>query len=337
MRICFSTKQAEGAADGQQPGVQGGAEEVTRGILSNLLKRNLCENIMPVLIQLKDLMERRFSPFLRQLRYCIREILRDFKDDLKDILAGDAQLASEIAHDLENEGKVAKDSQVVPKGPYAPTHGRQSLGRMMHVDCTPNGRSHGDCTPIMDSEAKTNNRGSMSLPKGRKSNPAEGLSPNFGGEGECVSLPVNEVTNSPDRTPGPGTGRKSLGAGGSPVPSEADRRRQDAIARALGVSPTKSPVPAATPKDAQSKDFDFTADAETEEPQNNKTPKRPMAEIQAQIDAENVADTAKADKTPKAGSKENKTKRTAGKENGTTTRKAKRNKSNTQLDTAMTA
>merc|ERR1719456_1444430 len=153
MRICFSTKQADAATDGQQSGAQG-AEEVTRGILSSLLKRNLCENIMPVLIQLKDLMERKFSPFLRQLRYCIREILRDFKDDLKEILAGDAQLASEIAYDLENEGKVAKDSTVVHKGPFAPVQGRQSLGRMMHVECTP--RSHGENTPIMDSEARPN-------------------------------------------------------------------------------------------------------------------------------------------------------------------------------------
>merc|ERR1719265_202648 len=131
MRICFSTKQVEGDGQPPAPGSQG-AEEATRGILSNLLKRNLCENIMPVLIQLKDLMERKFSPFLRQLRHCIREILRDFKDDLKDILAGDAQLANEIAFDLENEGKAVKDSQVAHRGPFAPVHGRQSLGRMMH-------------------------------------------------------------------------------------------------------------------------------------------------------------------------------------------------------------
>merc|ERR1719387_2897386 len=194
----------------------------------------------------------------------------------------------------------------------------------MHVECTP--RAGTPNSAIMDSEARpTNNRGNMSLPKGRKS-ASEGLSPvcppNFGtpsaGGPDSVSLPVNEEPNSPGATPGTanGTGRKSLT---SPVPSEADRRRQDAIARALGVSPTKSPCPAATPQDKRSKDFDFTEETETATRQSNKakTPKRPMAEVQAQVDTADVSDTPKAPKDSKAGSKENKTKRTAGKENGT--------------------
>jgi hypothetical protein len=103
MRICFTTQRAGEDEDGQADGTGDKASaEAARGVLSSILKRNMCENIVPVLIQLKNLMEARHSPFLRQLRHCLREILRDFKDDLKTMLAGDAQLANEIAFDLQN-------------------------------------------------------------------------------------------------------------------------------------------------------------------------------------------------------------------------------------------
>merc|ERR1719210_1201025 len=104
MRICFTTKSAGQDEDGEAEGVGDKAKaEAARGVLSSILKRNMCENIVPVLVQLKNLMEVRHSPFLKQLRHCLREILRDFKDDLKVMLAGDAQLASEIAFDLQEQ------------------------------------------------------------------------------------------------------------------------------------------------------------------------------------------------------------------------------------------
>lgn len=104
MRVCFSAQKAsqddEGEADS---GEKAGAEAAARGVLGSILKRNLIENIVPVLVQLKNLAETKRSPFLRQVRRCLRELLRDFKDDLKAMLPGDQQLAKEIAFDLEEE------------------------------------------------------------------------------------------------------------------------------------------------------------------------------------------------------------------------------------------
>lgn len=151
MRICFTTQKAGQDEDGEAEG--GGdkaSAEAARGVLSSILKRNMCENIVPVLIQLKNLMEVRHSPFLRQLRHCLREILRDFKDDLKVMLAGDAQLASEIAFDLQaQDGYRGED---VPKEPaekpsvphFSGASRRVSLGSMMK---TPNAKT---CTPLAD-------------------------------------------------------------------------------------------------------------------------------------------------------------------------------------------
>mmetsp|Transcript_90837 Transcript_90837/g.265922 ORF Transcript_90837/g.265922 Transcript_90837/m.265922 type:complete len:1504 (+) Transcript_90837:65-4576(+) len=168
MRICFTTQRAGQDEDGEAEG--GGdkaSAEAARGVLSSILKRNMCENIVPVLIQLKNLMEARHSPFLRQLRHCLREILRDFKDDLKDMLAGDAQLASEIAFDLQAQAEApAKEVAEKPMLPHLGGASRRvSLGSMMK---TPNAKA---VNPIADLES-TPLRGSVAgsvIPKARRS------------------------------------------------------------------------------------------------------------------------------------------------------------------------
>jgi len=142
MRICFTTQRVGQDEDGEADGTGDKASaEAARGVLSSILKRNMCENIVPVLIQLKNLMEARHSPFLRQLRHCLREILRDFKDDLKTMLAGDAQLANEIAFDLQNpdgagpqcsEHSAAKEStEKPPLTNFGGASRRVSLANMM--------------------------------------------------------------------------------------------------------------------------------------------------------------------------------------------------------------
>merc|ERR1719410_541749 len=146
MRICFTTQKAGQDEDGEVDGTGDKASaEAARGVLSSILKRNMCENIVPVLIQLKNLMEAKHSPFLRQLRHCLREILRDFKDDLKTMLAGDAQLANEIAFDLQNpdaaeaqHGGNSATKEGTEKLPLTNISGasrRVSLASMMKTPC----------------------------------------------------------------------------------------------------------------------------------------------------------------------------------------------------------
>eukprot|EP00929_Paragymnodinium_shiwhaense_P083575 TRINITY_DN44596_c0_g1_i2.p1 TRINITY_DN44596_c0_g1~~TRINITY_DN44596_c0_g1_i2.p1 ORF type:complete len:1459 (+),score=297.27 TRINITY_DN44596_c0_g1_i2:49-4425(+) len=103
--LCCKEAAAAAEAGSQAQAGDEAAEAVaaarSKVLLSNVLKKTLCENILPVLLQLKQAMEARRSPFLGQLRYCLRELLRDFKEDLQEMLAGDVQLAAEIAYDLQ--------------------------------------------------------------------------------------------------------------------------------------------------------------------------------------------------------------------------------------------
>uniref|UniRef100_A0A7S4VDN2 Condensin complex subunit 1 C-terminal domain-containing protein n=1 Tax=Alexandrium monilatum TaxID=311494 RepID=A0A7S4VDN2_9DINO len=120
MRVCFSPKlagqededspEADGSASGAGASAGSGAAsaatggasgaEAARGAFSGLLRRVVCESIVPVLVQLKDLMEAQRSPFLGRLRHCLCEILREFRDDLPEFLGSDARLVEEVAFDL---------------------------------------------------------------------------------------------------------------------------------------------------------------------------------------------------------------------------------------------
>merc|ERR1719181_2423908 len=68
-----------------------------------MLKTIICQHLMPVLIPLKNLMEKRHSPFLGELRRCMCAIVREFREEVKEIMANDPQLANELAFDLGRE------------------------------------------------------------------------------------------------------------------------------------------------------------------------------------------------------------------------------------------
>mmetsp|Transcript_88251 Transcript_88251/g.244931 ORF Transcript_88251/g.244931 Transcript_88251/m.244931 type:complete len:342 (+) Transcript_88251:786-1811(+) len=126
MRLCFGVPQHRPGQDDECTGEGGGGPgvEAARSLLSEALRRNLRENVLPVLIQLKGLMERHRSPFLGQLRFCLRELLRDFREELREALAGDTQLASEVAFDLREDAR----RSAAPCAPAGPGRGLQSFG-----------------------------------------------------------------------------------------------------------------------------------------------------------------------------------------------------------------
>eukprot|EP00931_Biecheleriopsis_adriatica_P028167 TRINITY_DN16841_c0_g1_i1.p1 TRINITY_DN16841_c0_g1~~TRINITY_DN16841_c0_g1_i1.p1 ORF type:complete len:1438 (-),score=393.32 TRINITY_DN16841_c0_g1_i1:43-4317(-) len=98
MRVCFSPKAA---GPEEEEGSSAACAEAARGVFSGVLKRVVCEKIVPVLVQLKAVMEEQRSPFLGRLRSCLCEILREFGDDeIREFLGCDEQLTEEVFFDL---------------------------------------------------------------------------------------------------------------------------------------------------------------------------------------------------------------------------------------------
>lgn len=109
LRMCFVAKRMSDGDDADpdgEPTTAQQATESTRCALKLMLKSIVCEHIMPVLIPLKHLMETRHSPFLGELRRCMCAMVREFKEEVRDIMAADPQLANELAFDLGRADQV---------------------------------------------------------------------------------------------------------------------------------------------------------------------------------------------------------------------------------------
>lgn len=66
-----------------------------------VVKRNVIENIVPIVVALKRKLATNKSPLMGNLMHFLRELMKDYKDEIKDILAEDRQLMAEIDFDLK--------------------------------------------------------------------------------------------------------------------------------------------------------------------------------------------------------------------------------------------
>eukprot|EP00095_Tigriopus_kingsejongensis_P003824 maker-scaffold2482_size15237-snap-gene-0.3 protein:Tk03824 transcript:maker-scaffold2482_size15237-snap-gene-0.3-mRNA-1 annotation:"condensin-2 complex subunit d3" len=72
-----------------------------KNLISQVVKKNVIENIIPIIISLKHKLEELESGLLDDLMNYLRELMKDYKNEVKDMLAADKQLATEIESDLK--------------------------------------------------------------------------------------------------------------------------------------------------------------------------------------------------------------------------------------------
>ncbi|KAK8371961.1 hypothetical protein O3P69_011980 [Scylla paramamosain] len=73
--------------------------------LTYVVKQNVIENIVPILIAVKHKLEEQRSPLMKHLLLYLKELMKDYKNEVREILAGDKQLAKEIEFDLRRFDK----------------------------------------------------------------------------------------------------------------------------------------------------------------------------------------------------------------------------------------
>ncbi|XP_051012759.1 condensin-2 complex subunit D3 [Acomys russatus] len=76
-------------------------QEAQMKIISQVQKRNFIENIIPIIISLKTVLEKNKIPALRELMNYLREVMQDYRDEIKDFFAVDKQLAAELEYDMK--------------------------------------------------------------------------------------------------------------------------------------------------------------------------------------------------------------------------------------------
>lgn len=105
MRIQPNRGAAASAAEvvemDEEGGESGGALTAARGrVVTQVAKKNLIQNAIPIFIELKRLLESKNSPLTGCLMECLRVLLKDYKNEIDDILVADKQLQKELMYDM---------------------------------------------------------------------------------------------------------------------------------------------------------------------------------------------------------------------------------------------
>ncbi|XP_074159851.1 condensin-2 complex subunit D3 isoform X2 [Sminthopsis crassicaudata] len=88
-------------------------QEAQKKLISQVQKRNFIENVIPIITSLKSMLEQNKIPALRDLMNYLREVMQDYRDEIKDFFAVDKQLASELEYDMKKyEEQLAKEQEL---------------------------------------------------------------------------------------------------------------------------------------------------------------------------------------------------------------------------------
>lgn len=80
----------------------GGSAAVAKGrAITQAVRKGLIQNTVPIFIELKRLLENKNSPLIGSLMECLRVLLKDYKNEIDEILVADKQLQKELSYDMQ--------------------------------------------------------------------------------------------------------------------------------------------------------------------------------------------------------------------------------------------
>ncbi|XP_063077652.1 condensin-2 complex subunit D3 [Engraulis encrasicolus] len=152
LKLAATTAAAE-AADEPQDEQAIIVKTLQKKLISHAQKKNLIENIIPVVLGLKTMLEEKRSPVLGHLMWYLQVITEDYRAELKEVFAADAQLAAELEFGLKQYQKQQQEEalndtmrrlSVISKN--TPTPAMAKSRRRISEQNVPEGQ--GDGTPL---------------------------------------------------------------------------------------------------------------------------------------------------------------------------------------------
>lgn len=80
-------------------------------LVSQVQKRNFVENVIPIIISLKNMLEKQHSPVLKHLMAYLQVTMQDYRSEVKELFAADEQLAAEVEYNLKQFEKEKQQEQ----------------------------------------------------------------------------------------------------------------------------------------------------------------------------------------------------------------------------------
>ncbi|KAI1230786.1 hypothetical protein IHE44_0008667 [Lamprotornis superbus] len=111
-----------------------------KNLISQVQKKYFIEHIIPIITSLKSMMEQKRLPALKDLMNCLREMMQDYRNEIKDVFAADKQLAAELEYDMRKyEEQLAREKESEQEQLPA-AHGEQSPS--LERAATPGGQNN---------------------------------------------------------------------------------------------------------------------------------------------------------------------------------------------------
>ncbi|KAK6913766.1 Condensin complex subunit 1, C-terminal [Dillenia turbinata] len=86
----------------EEGGDGGGVAAAARGrVVTQAIKKGMIQNTIPIFIELKRLLDSKNSPLTGSLMECLRILLKDYKNEIEEILVADKQLQKELIYDMQ--------------------------------------------------------------------------------------------------------------------------------------------------------------------------------------------------------------------------------------------
>ncbi|KAF6082195.1 non-SMC condensin II complex subunit D3 [Phyllostomus discolor] len=158
-------------------------EEAQKKLISQVQKRNFIENIIPIIISLKTMLEKKKIPALRELMNYLREVMQDYRDEINDFFAVDKQLASELEYDMKKYSEQLAQEQELA---------RQAEGNRMAEGTA--GTPGVQDTPSLEIMPAPDGQQNASGPRGTSQ-----ASAHRSGAGQALLLPVSPETGQVKR------------------------------------------------------------------------------------------------------------------------------------------
>ncbi|CAL0301613.1 unnamed protein product [Lupinus luteus] len=144
-----STRAPSESAEIEDEGGENGAAARGKAI-TQAVKKGLIQNTIPIFIELKRLLETKNSPLIGSLMECLRVLLKDYKNEIDDILVADKQLQKELIYDMHKyeaakaKATIAEAVATKPKpgafqSPDASRNLTKTQGQSRYVNKFPNG------------------------------------------------------------------------------------------------------------------------------------------------------------------------------------------------------
>ncbi|KAM9982559.1 hypothetical protein ACTFIZ_007102 [Dictyostelium cf. discoideum] len=123
-------KSAIENADGEEMSEKQVQTEEAKGKLLTLVqKKTIIESIIPILVELKALFEKKRSNLTRLVVAFFRELFKDYKKELSEFLASNRQLEKEIEYDIKNLNRKQAQSPMKPNQPPPPPQSSVQSGQ----------------------------------------------------------------------------------------------------------------------------------------------------------------------------------------------------------------